>query len=111
MPITGNLDECTTVRSYYALAGAAAPCAHRSALQSRAPLAQRRREAIQLLLRKTREAYAREGAGKDANYIAPFSPSPEEMVGVVLDRMVLSHTDVVYDLGCGDGRSTECRPL
>eukprot|EP00936_MAST-01D_sp_MAST-1D-sp1_P001934 g1934.t1 len=103
--MTRNLDECCTARSYYALAGAAASCAgQRSALQSRAPLAQRRREAIQLLLRKTREAYAREGAGKDANYIAPFSPSPAEMVDIVLDRIKLSHTDVVYDLGCGDGR-------
>ena len=87
MPMTRNLDECCTARSYYALAGAAASCAgQRSALQSRAPLAQRRREAIQLLLRKTREAYAREALGKDAGHIA-FSPSPSEMVDIVLDHV------------------------
>ena len=58
-----------------------------------------------LLLRKTREAYKQDpNAGANANYIAPFSPSPAAMIDTVLDRLHLRTSDVVYDLGCGDGR-------
>ena len=68
---------------------------------AKASLKQRKREAIALLLKKTKAAYARK---VDENYIAPYSPSPAAMVDEVYGRLALGAADVVYDLGCGDGR-------
>lgn len=34
----------------------------------------------------------------------PFVPSPEEVVSAMLKLAHVGKTDVVYDLGCGDGR-------
>ena len=34
----------------------------------------------------------------------PYEPSSEEVVGAMLEIAQVGDTDVVYDLGCGDGR-------
>jgi cyclopropane fatty-acyl-phospholipid synthase-like methyltransferase len=34
----------------------------------------------------------------------PYEPSSEEVVGLMLDVARVGKTDLVYDLGCGDGR-------
>lgn len=34
----------------------------------------------------------------------PYEPSSEEVVGTMLEIAQVGNTDVVYDLGCGDGR-------
>ena len=36
--------------------------------------------------------------------IAPFVPSPMDVVGVILELAELKPGEVLYDLGCGDGR-------
>jgi ribosomal protein L11 methylase PrmA len=37
-------------------------------------------------------------------YDAPYVPTTHEAVGVMLDLAGVTKDDVVYDLGCGDGR-------
>ena len=37
-------------------------------------------------------------------YIAPYSPSPLPLITQVITKLSLTSFDVVYDLGCGDGR-------
>ena len=34
----------------------------------------------------------------------PYVPTPMEVVDVMLDLAKVNRSDVVYDLGCGDGR-------
>lgn len=41
---------------------------------------------------------------KDAESLAPFVPTPMEVVENMLELAEVKKTDVVYDLGCGDGR-------
>jgi SAM-dependent methyltransferase len=40
----------------------------------------------------------------DAAQLAPYVPTPQEVVDRMLELGQVSETDVVYDLGCGDGR-------
>lgn len=40
----------------------------------------------------------------DAPHLAPYVPSPREVVDRMLQLAAVSKGDVVYDLGCGDGR-------
>ncbi|KXZ48689.1 hypothetical protein GPECTOR_26g592 [Gonium pectorale] len=37
-------------------------------------------------------------------YVAPFYPTPDSVISRVLDLTAVGPTDVLYDLGCGDGR-------
>jgi tRNA G37 N-methylase Trm5 len=41
---------------------------------------------------------------RDSSYIAPFVPTPEEVVTRMLELAEIEHGDVLYDLGSGDGR-------
>ena len=41
---------------------------------------------------------------EDAADLAPFVPTPPEVVARMLERAGIGSEDVVYDLGCGDGR-------
>jgi hypothetical protein len=41
---------------------------------------------------------------RDADQLAPFVPTPQEVVNRMLDLAELKPGDVVYDLGSGDGR-------
>ena len=51
-------------------------------------------------------AVADQTAGKrpDAPHLAPYVPTPQEVVDRMLQLAAVTKTDVVYDLGCGDGR-------
>ena len=40
----------------------------------------------------------------DAPHLAPYVPTPQEVVDRMLQLASVSKADVVYDLGCGDGR-------
>ncbi len=40
----------------------------------------------------------------DAPHLAPYVPTPQEVVDRMLQLAGVTKTDVVYDLGCGDGR-------
>src|SRR5678815_4388665 len=48
-------------------------------------------------------AYAEDG-DRDSTYIAPFVPTPQEVVDRMLELAQVSQEDVLYDLGSGDGR-------
>jgi SAM-dependent methyltransferase len=41
---------------------------------------------------------------RDSSYIAPFVPTPEEVVNRMLELAEITPGDVLYDLGSGDGR-------
>ena len=41
---------------------------------------------------------------QDATNLAPFVPTPQEVVDRMLELAEISENDVVYDIGCGDGR-------
>ncbi len=41
---------------------------------------------------------------EDGQYDVPYVPTPQEVVEGMLDFAGVKKTDVVYDLGCGDGR-------
>lgn len=41
---------------------------------------------------------------RDSRYIAPFVPTPEEVVARMLELAEITPGDVLYDLGSGDGR-------
>lgn len=49
------------------------------------------------------EAVARVPAG-DQQSLAPFVPTPQDVVERMLELAGVTRHDVVYDLGCGDGR-------
>ena len=40
----------------------------------------------------------------DAAHLAPYVPTPQEVVDRMLQLAQVTKNDVVYDLGCGDGR-------
>jgi len=41
---------------------------------------------------------------RDAESLAPFVPTPMDVVEKMLELAEVKKTDIVYDLGCGDGR-------
>ena len=41
---------------------------------------------------------------RDSRYVAPFVPTPEEVVARMLELAEITPGDVLYDLGSGDGR-------
>ena len=41
---------------------------------------------------------------QDATSLAPFVPAPQEVVDRMLELAEVSENDIVYDIGCGDGR-------
>ena len=41
---------------------------------------------------------------EDAPYLVRYEPSPPQVVSAMLELAAVSKKDVVYDLGCGDGR-------
>jgi SAM-dependent methyltransferase len=43
-------------------------------------------------------------SGKPLYILAPFVPTPQDVVDRMLELGSVTGTDVVYDLGCGDGR-------
>ena len=43
-------------------------------------------------------------AAQDENSLAPFVPTPQDVVNRMLELAGVTADDVVYDLGCGDGR-------
>jgi uncharacterized protein (TIGR03000 family) len=43
-----------------------------------------------------------EGAGRELD--VPFVPTPQDVVDKMLELAAITEKDVVYDLGCGDGR-------
>lgn len=44
------------------------------------------------------------GAGLFSQYDVPFVPTPHEVVAEMLRMVDLKESDILYDLGCGDGR-------
>ena len=48
-------------------------------------------------------AYAEE-QDRDSTYIAPFVPTPQEVVDRMLELAQVGQGDLLYDLGSGDGR-------
>ncbi len=49
-------------------------------------------------------APAQTGSKKKGEYLAPYVPTPMPVVEKMLELAKLTKDDVVYDLGCGDGR-------
>ena len=47
---------------------------------------------------------ARSGPSGSAQNLAPYIPTPEDVVARMLTLAEVTRHDVVYDLGCGDGR-------
>ncbi|HEY3073871.1 MAG TPA: class I SAM-dependent methyltransferase [Burkholderiales bacterium] len=43
-------------------------------------------------------------AAQDTPYLVRYEPSPPQVVSAMLELAAVSEKDVVYDLGCGDGR-------
>ena len=43
-------------------------------------------------------------SGDGPEYDVPYVPTPQEVVDAMLDMAEVTEDDVVYDLGCGDGR-------
>jgi SAM-dependent methyltransferase len=50
------------------------------------------------------EAQAPTPKRPDAPHLAPYVPTPQEVVDRMLQLAAVTKGDVVYDLGCGDGR-------
>ncbi|KAH8090124.1 methyltransferase [Aureococcus anophagefferens] len=64
----------------------------------------RRATAFQSLLRGRKDRAARRRRRRALNELAPFNPTPPSAVDVALDMLGVGAGDVLYDLGCGDGR-------
>ena len=43
-------------------------------------------------------------SSRDDNRLAPFNPTHESSIDVAIDLLELQPSDVLFDLGCGDGR-------
>jgi hypothetical protein len=65
------------------------------------PLSSRKKDFLRRLVSKTRNDYK---AKTHVNDIAPFSPSPDDMVEKVLLKLKPTAEDTMVDLGCGDAR-------
>ena len=72
---------------------------------------QRLRFALCLLVFVTTVIHQRESRvaiadddNRDSSYIAPYVPTPEEVVNRMLELAEIKPGDVLYDLGSGDGR-------
>ncbi len=50
------------------------------------------------------ENYSTDGFGRAPGQLAPFDPTPQEVVDRMLALAAVKKGDVVYDLGAGDGR-------
>ncbi len=55
---------------------------------------------LESLLRKVSDWYR----GTRGDSLAPYVPSPQNVVEKMLQMAELSEGDILYDLGCGDGR-------
>jgi hypothetical protein len=51
-----------------------------------------------------RRSYERLLFARDAEYLAPYVPTPQEVVDRMLELAELRQGDLLYDLGSGDGR-------
>lgn len=54
-------------------------------------------------VQETKEGRA-EGKGQKPELDVPYVPTPQDVVDRMLEAAVLTDKDVLYDLGCGDGR-------
>ena len=43
-------------------------------------------------------------SSRDDNRLAPFNPTHESSIDVAVDLLQLQSSDILFDLGCGDGR-------
>ena len=43
-------------------------------------------------------------SSRDDNRLAPFNPTHESSIDVAIDLLELQSSDILFDLGCGDGR-------
>jgi SAM-dependent methyltransferase len=50
------------------------------------------------------QAPAKQPASQTSPSLAPYVPTPQDVVERMLDLAAVTKNDVVYDLGCGDGR-------
>ena len=50
------------------------------------------------------EGHLRHALAQDNDSLAPFVPTPQDVVNRMLELAGVTEDDVVYDLGCGDGR-------
>jgi ribosomal protein L11 methylase PrmA len=57
-----------------------------------------------LLLAPTASEQAAPAKRPDAPQLAPYVPTPQDVVDRMLSLASVGKNDVVYDLGCGDGR-------
>jgi hypothetical protein len=49
------------------------------------------------------------GWALNGKYLAPYVPTSDYIVSEILKLAALTHTDRLFDVGCGDGR-TRCTP-
>src|SRR5882757_205857 len=62
--------------------------------------------AVQVALFCALVVYNLRGLAKSisAYYDVPYVPTPHELLPIIADALDIQPRDVVYDLGCGDGR-------
>mmetsp|Transcript_12163 Transcript_12163/g.12242 ORF Transcript_12163/g.12242 Transcript_12163/m.12242 type:complete len:170 (+) Transcript_12163:72-581(+) len=41
---------------------------------------------------------------REQGYVAPISPTPDDLIDIISKDIIVSSSDCVADLGCGDGR-------
>ena len=59
------------------------------------------------MLKDDEQSVTKEEVTEDENIgpkLAPFNPTSTEAIQIALDLLELKDDDVLYDLGCGDGR-------
>jgi len=76
----------------------------------------RKKNLCSLVIRAAKKSY--EGKEDGGHYIAPYSPSPMEMVCGVWECVELKSSDCILEIGCGDARwiiegvkKFECRAI
>jgi SAM-dependent methyltransferase len=57
-----------------------------------------------VLLASGRSAFAQDSVGGRPRLDVPYVPTPQDVVEAMLEMASVKRSDVVYDLGCGDGR-------
>jgi SAM-dependent methyltransferase len=62
------------------------------------------RVALPIRLEGESSSYQRLLLARDAEYLAPYVPTPQEVVDRMLEVAELREGDLLYDLGSGDGR-------